>query len=237
MQAIFTDRTFPHGEISGLISAMDLAEIRRQRLREIIDTRFNGVAAHFAAAIGREPSYVSRALTDNAKHRKNIGEDLAREIERALRLPAGYLDNQHSAASTPIPGTPPAREIPRIRWDQIDSWLTQQVNYAPDPTARSIFCAGAGPRAFALQVSGDTMASLHNPSAPAGSWIVVDPDTSEGPHSLVLARANGLQTPIFKQLVSDAGQQFLKSLNPAYPPIAVQGELQVIGFIQEITPF
>lgn len=46
-----------------------------------------------ADAIGRQSGYLSRVL--NGK--KGFGEDFARDIERILNLPRGYLDNSGDA--------------------------------------------------------------------------------------------------------------------------------------------
>jgi hypothetical protein len=70
---------------------MDLPEIRRQRLRKLIDERYSGVDARLAAKIERQPAQVARLFMTN-KHKRDIGEKLARHIERANALPAGWLD-------------------------------------------------------------------------------------------------------------------------------------------------
>lgn len=71
---------------------MDIADIRRLRLKEIIDSRFEGVSARLAGAIGIQPSYVARIFTGKSEHRRNIGERMARNIELTLDLPSGWLD-------------------------------------------------------------------------------------------------------------------------------------------------
>lgn len=87
-------------ENAGFNSGMDISEIRKHRVAQLIDQRFNGVAADFAAAIGRTPSYVSRMLSSN-KHSRGIGETMARSIEQALDLEPGSLDRPLDAAERP----------------------------------------------------------------------------------------------------------------------------------------
>lgn len=70
---------------------MDVFDRRQARLRELIRTRYDGKQTRFAEAIDRSQNYVSRMLT-TGENRKNIGEELAREIERILRLTDGWLD-------------------------------------------------------------------------------------------------------------------------------------------------
>lgn len=72
---------------------MDVYEVRRKRLRELIDTRYNKVSAAFAEKHEKQPSYISRCLLPLEKpHRKRIGEDFAREIEKVEQLPKGWMD-------------------------------------------------------------------------------------------------------------------------------------------------
>lgn len=75
------------------MSATDIADIRQRRLREIMEARFHGRQNLIAEAVGREPSYISRLLLPSGhRHRKRLGEDLAREFERELRLTPGWFD-------------------------------------------------------------------------------------------------------------------------------------------------
>ncbi len=87
-------------ENAGFNSGMDISEIRKHRVAQLIDQRFNGVAADFAAAISRTPSYVSRMLSSN-KHSRGIGETMARWIEQELELEPGFVDRPLDAAERP----------------------------------------------------------------------------------------------------------------------------------------
>lgn len=81
---------------------MDVSDIRRLQMRLIIDQRFNGKQSAFAAAIERQPDYVSRCL----KGTKRIGEEFAGHVERQLGLPDGWMSGVHgvdSLASSRLP--------------------------------------------------------------------------------------------------------------------------------------
>lgn len=84
---------------------MDVHDIRRRRVRTLIDTRFDGVDAQFAGAIDRSPTSVARWFI-KSKNGRGIGERVARDIERRLRLPAGWLDteaeNHNHAVQQPL---------------------------------------------------------------------------------------------------------------------------------------
>lgn len=63
-------------------------QIRRERLREVIDRDFDGKAGRLADAIKRPRPNISQVLSGS----RPFGEALARDIERILELPRGYLD-------------------------------------------------------------------------------------------------------------------------------------------------
>lgn len=67
---------------------MKTKEIRRRRLDMLIDEDYAGKQALFAAAVGKTPSQISQIMTGH----RGLGEDLAREIERATGKPRGWLD-------------------------------------------------------------------------------------------------------------------------------------------------
>ncbi len=83
-------------ENAGFNSGMDVSEIRKIRLRQLIDERFDGIDSAFALAIERSASYVSRVFSEN-RHSRGVGEKLARHVEQALELEPGYLDRPLSA--------------------------------------------------------------------------------------------------------------------------------------------
>ncbi|RYF35667.1 MAG: XRE family transcriptional regulator [Cytophagaceae bacterium] len=71
---------------------MDIKDIRRFRLKKLVLTLFGGKQSAFADAIGRSASYVARLFSDSPEHSRNIGEVLARDIERICGVPPGFLD-------------------------------------------------------------------------------------------------------------------------------------------------
>ena len=84
---------------------MDKYEARRQRLRQLIDERCDGVSAAFAKQIGRDASYVTRMLNPEGKSgRKRIADDMIEIIETAFNLPHGWLDGiERQVAYAPTP--------------------------------------------------------------------------------------------------------------------------------------
>lgn len=81
---------------------MDIHEIRREHLREL--TRERGSKAQLAKLSETSPAYISQVLSETTK--ANVGDDLARRIERAYGKPRGWMDQidtLESRAAKPAP--------------------------------------------------------------------------------------------------------------------------------------
>lgn len=109
----------------------DKYDVRQAKLRELLTTKFDGSQRALADAIQREASYISRVLS-TGKNRKNIAEDLAREIERKLVLPELYLDGGNVSketledAVTLYNGTDEAGNVGRL-WDRLPEPVRTQM--------------------------------------------------------------------------------------------------------------
>lgn len=88
---------------------MDNAAVRRQNLRKIIDRRYGGVERKAALALGRAPTALNRYYT-KSRARRNIGPNMAREVERLHSLPRGWMDDP-------------------------DAWLPEDTHESPDRPA------------------------------------------------------------------------------------------------------
>lgn len=67
---------------------MNITDIRRQRLQQLIQERFGGTVLRCATALDMKPPQLHRWLSAG----QGIREDSARKIEIKLGLPAGWLD-------------------------------------------------------------------------------------------------------------------------------------------------
>jgi len=70
-----------------------LARIRRERISELIELRFEGKNVAFSLAIGKSPSQVGHWLSGH----RNPNGDTCREVEDSLNLPKGWLDGADEA--------------------------------------------------------------------------------------------------------------------------------------------
>ncbi|NBN70538.1 hypothetical protein GWJ01_05385 [Proteus sp. G2618] len=80
-------------------SENDLYEKRRKRLAELV-AQYE-TQEEFSRAIGKDKSYVSRMLySPNKKGYKRIGDKMVIAIQRALGLPAGWMDGINDSTFT-----------------------------------------------------------------------------------------------------------------------------------------
>ena len=81
-----------------------------------------------------------------------------------------------------------------------------------------------------VKITGDTMINPAGaPSLTPGAWALVEPCTHAKTGEIVAASVNG--SPTIRMIVEDAGQTYLKALNPTYPVIPVEGQLDILGVI------
>jgi hypothetical protein len=69
----------------------DIYSIRRKNLARVLQEHAEGNQSQLARSIGKEPNLVNRYLKN-----KNIGDDIARSVERKYRLESGWMDNAHN---------------------------------------------------------------------------------------------------------------------------------------------
>lgn len=93
---------------------VDIREIRRLRLLDLVGAASagRGKQRRLAERIGKAPAQVSQWINRT----RTITEDIAREIERAAKLPHGWMDSDPAAPHTTgsyVAAPPPAtREAP-----------------------------------------------------------------------------------------------------------------------------
>ncbi|NLQ16171.1 helix-turn-helix domain-containing protein [Marinomonas sp. M1K-6] len=103
--------------------------------------------------------------------------------------------------------------------DQPTQWLETPAN-----TSES---------AFWLKVIGDSMTSTSGLSVPEGYFILVEPDVKPKNEDLVVAKVTENHDVTFKKLIMDAGQIYLKPLNPNYRPIEIASTTTIIGTVKQ----
>lgn len=88
-------------------------------------------------------------------------------------------------------------------------------------------------QAFALRVEGDSMVGQGSPSFPEGATIIVEPKRQPAAGDYVVARDPRTQRLVFRRLMSDGANWYLRPLNTAYPTIEARDESCVVGVVVE----
>lgn len=180
---------------------------------------------------------IHRIITGESKSPKR---DNVERIAKALRVPAEWLwvgGVRPDLANEPLSNVEfalqPTRSFsyPEISWVQAGSAMeaVELSNVAACPMHTSD--VWAGDNGFWLRVVGASMTSSSGDSFPEGFLILVAPDIEPRHGQYVIARMIDTNEATFKQLVRDAGELYLKPLNPSYPTKPIDDAWEVVGTV------
>lgn len=123
-----------------------------------------------------------------------------------------------------------ARKYPLISWIAAGSKAESPDNFTAGSAEEHLESTeNAGECGYWLDVRGQSMTSQTNPSFPEGTKILIKPegfDLVSGKFYIARHR-DGEKT--FKQYVYDAGYEYLLPLNPAFKPLEIDGDWEIIG--------
>ncbi|WP_444958244.1 LexA family protein [Microbulbifer sp. ZKSA002] len=175
-----------------------------------------------------------------------FGKDVSPEHWGLTKAPLGYpttgsksqtnIGEERGPYDLNLREGPPIRgKVPLISTVQAGKWMEVIDNFQPgDAEEWRETTANVGPNAFALRVVGDSMTSLAGVSIPHGSIVIVDPDAAYCNGSIVVAKLMDVQEATLKKLVVDGPNKYLKPLNPAYSPIPINGNCQIVGVAKKV---
>ncbi len=192
---------------------MRITDTRLQNFRRVLAERKLRLM-DIAELLGKAPAQVSAFGGKNPT--KGIGDQIAREIEKALQLHSGYLDMPYGLDefnnATVLSHT--GRKLPVIGSIAAGVWCESQDSFDPRDAEEWIDAPGpVGPRAFILRVEGISM----EPKFSEGDKIVIDPSLEALPGHFVAAKRTRDQATTLKQLKQEGGEQYLYALNPDWP--------------------
>lgn len=123
--------------------------------------------------------------------------------------------------------------IPLISWVQAGDFCESREFEVTDCDTWLPCPASCGPRTYGLKVVGDSMTSpsMGARTYPEGIIVYVDPDKAPVSGDRVIARLEASGDTTFKQYVEDAGQKYLKPLNPSYPMLHMTEASHICGVI------
>lgn len=208
-----------------------ISEIRRENARKLRDGV--GGNSYFANLIDREPTQTSRFLGGNAT--KNIGDGMARHIEKCFDLPQGWLDQKHQTTNVAPNKNVMDTElkiqmVPVISWVQAGAWTEIGYSEVDMSVAETYPCpVPCGPMTYILRVLGESMSDEYK----QGDMIFVDPEVVpvHGDDVIALMLETGETT--FKRLIEDGTSKYLKALNRDWPEpyVKIDGNCSLIGTV------
>lgn len=188
---------------------MTIYEIRLSNTRNQLASRKMPLK-DLAAKMGKAAAQVSSFAGRNPH--KNIGNQIAREIEIALDLPKGFLDQPTPNNSTML--GPLERRLPVVGSIAAGAWCEAVDNFQPGDAEEWIEAPGpVGPHAFILRIEGISMENKFF----EGDKVVIDPSLEALPGHFVAAKRTSDQAVTFKQLKQEGTELYLYALNPAWP--------------------
>ncbi|MDE9484008.1 LexA family protein [Xenorhabdus bovienii] len=123
-------------------------------------------------------------------------------------------------------------EYPLISWVCAGNWSEAVEPYhrrsIDDWYETTVSCSN---NSFWLEVKGDSMTSPSGLSIPEGMMILVDPEIAPINGKLVIAKLESENEATFKKYIVDAGNHYLKPLNPQYRMIPINGNCKIIGVV------
>ncbi len=133
-------------------------------------------------------------------------------------LPENRLPGTHSQAHYTW------SQVPLLGWEQALHWPKQRIiNPLMVGTNLPI-----GKQGFALRVKDTTMA----PRFVEGTLLIVDPDHPAKDRSFIIAHIEGQKYVVFKQILKDGDDIYLKPLNPDFKTTVVdKTKCRVIGCV------
>jgi len=154
--------------------------------------------------------------------------ELARQINLPQptihRIATGACEHPHSSSLVPIanffsisveqlkgheliPWLDRASRIPFLTWEQALHWPSNKNKIQGE----LIFTdANVGKNGYALKINDAAM----DPVFPKNTLLIADPDKLPKDRSYVIAILSGINIPIFRQLLIDAKDHYLKALSP-----------------------
>lgn len=216
--------TFANVRVSNSAMKNNDAEHRRQKLANLIEAS-GGQIVDFCRGTDIDASYVSQILNGH----RSFGEKAARTMERKAGLPERFFE-PNSPGQVPVqenhantsPGPDVRGIVPLISWVQAGEWSEAIDLHLPGGSDALIPCpATHSLQSFALRVDGDSMTASTGKSYPHGAIIFVDPEQRGGvrPGDRIIAKLEGSDQVVFKQLAEDRQGLYLKPLNRAHPDL------------------
>ena len=211
----------------------NISDIRRENLR-LLEKEAGGRKT-LSERMYVQYSQLTNVLSPNFS--RNIGNSMAREAEKAMGKPEGWLDQPQIplSADAPLEQSNGIHTVPLFSWAQLSLFAETGLKYIQ--AERLI----ASPNkyssdAFALIMNNESMINKDPAkSIPKGAEIIIEPNVPVESEDIVLIIETQTKNAAIKRYVSDGLTSKVISANEHIEPIElVDGRYKIIGTIQEV---
>lgn len=203
-----------------LASKSGVTRVAISKAEQGLTKTFNGdTLLNISMALGVDPVWLQ------------TGKHQVRAMQKEPLLTAKAVNTEHeNIAPTKQPQY--RYEYPKLNWIQAGEFSMNGDDYSAfDIENWYDSIKYAGERGYWLEVKGDSMSSPVGITFPEGMMILVNPDECPTPGRYVIAEIKDSHEATFKKLISDAGREYLKPLNPNYAPIPLNDKINIIGVV------
>lgn len=206
---------------------MRISDTRLQNFRHLLaENKLRLI--DIAELLGKAPAQVSAFGGKNPT--KGIGDQIAREIERALNLPHGSLDVPRASAQLSNHDTAvyPNKKLPVFGSIAAGKWCSSTDSFDPKDAEEWINAPDTvGPHAFVLRIEGISM----EPKFSEGDKVVIDSTLEAQPGNFVVVKRSGDEAVTFRQLKQEGAEIYLYALNPDWPEriVRMNNEWSICG--------
>lgn len=224
---------------------MDISEIRKANLLNLIASKTMNSQKDFANTVGTAPAYLSQIINGTlGKNGKpaTVGNALARKIEKVFELDHGYMDSIHHPNSDIenklekninlsekiyVKGHP----VPIISWIQARNLrYTEIIIKDCEITEWLPPNNDSGKNGYGLKIIGNSMSPFFLPD----DRIYVNPDIQTfdlKTGDLVIVACVGDSEATFRKLIIEGSSKYVQPLNPDWPEqiTKLTDDCQLIG--------
>ncbi|RLV58031.1 XRE family transcriptional regulator [Parashewanella curva] len=126
-------------------------------------------------------------------------------------------------------------ELPMITWAQALDWesVANSLETSDFSEYWAVSAKVVSENSYVLRVRGDAMESHGTRNVPEGAVIVVEPTSEYQSGDLVIAKLSNAKEAVFKQILVEGNQVYLKSFNSQYPLIPFDDGAEVVGVVKQ----
>lgn len=211
----------------------DIKYIRRTNMLQL--AKVAGGITNLAEKLGKSQSQISQLIGRNPS--KNIGDKIARQVERTFGKPRGWMDILHNTVDENITAyelvksAAPHRPVPLISWEAAN--LSLPITQLAASSQQDILVPGSaklGVDAFALRLKDIDAEKCPAFALHSQAILFIDPTKEPYSGAYVITYAIHSERAVLRQIHVEGGRTYLKTMKNDAPlePLPLDWQLAVV---------